>query len=183
MHDRKIYSAEHQLFRESARRFFREEVESNITQWEADGIVPRSFWKKAGAQGFLCSSVPEEYGGAGADFFFNMILSEEGGYGIGASALGIFLQSDVVAYYLLNFASEELKKKWLPLMATGDAISALGLTEPGGGSDLKAITTSARREGDEYVINGQKTFITNGQNCDFVVLACKTDPSKGAMRP
>jgi long-chain-acyl-CoA dehydrogenase len=180
MHDRKIFSAEHQLFRESARRFFREEVEANIVQWEADGIVPRSFWKKAGEQGFLCCSVPEEYGGAGADFFFNMILSEEGGYGIGASALGIFLQSDVVAYYLLNFASEEIKKKWLPQLVTGDAISALGLTEPGGGSDLKAITTSARREGDEYVINGQKTFITNGQNCDVVVLACKTDPSMGA---
>ncbi|ATE66394.1 acyl-CoA dehydrogenase family protein [Rhizorhabdus dicambivorans] len=180
MHDRKIYSSDHEMFRDSARRFFREEVESNITQWEQDGIVPRAFWKKAGAQGLLCCGIPEEYGGPGADFFYNIILSEEGGYGIGASSLGIFMQSDIVAYYLLKHASEELKRRWLPPMVSGDAIGALGMTEPSCGSDLKALRTTARREGGEYVINGQKTFITNGQNCDFVVLACKTDPAKGA---
>src|SRR3546814_398170 len=116
----------------------------------------------------------------GADFFYNIILSEEGGYGIGASSLGIFMQSDIVAYYLLKHASEELKRRWLPAMVSGDGIGALGMTEPSCGSDLKAIRTTARREGTEYVINGQKTFITNGQNCDFIVLACKTDPEKGA---
>lgn len=180
MHSRKIYTTEHQIFRESARRFFREEVETNIAQWEADGIVPRAFWRKAGAQGFLCCGMPQEYGGAGADFFYNIILSEEAGYGIGASALGIFMQSDVVSYYMLNYASEELKQHWLPRLVSGEAISALGLTEPSAGSDLKAIRTTARREGDEYVIDGQKVFITNGQHCDFVILACKTNPDAGA---
>ncbi|ARR55153.1 acyl-CoA dehydrogenase [Rhizorhabdus wittichii DC-6] len=180
MHDRKIYNSDHEMFRASARRFFREEVEANILQWESDGIVPRSFWKKAGAQGLLCCGMPEEYGGPGADFFYNIILSEEGGYGIGSSSLGIFMQSDIVAYYLLKHASEELKRRWLPAMVTGEAIGALGMTEPSCGSDLKALRTTARREGDEYVISGQKTFITNGQNCDFIVLACKTDPAKGA---
>ena len=180
MHDRKIYSSDHQIFRESARRFFREEVEPNIALWEAAGIVPREFWKKAGAQGLLCCGVPEQYGGPGADFSYNILLSEEGGYGIGSASLGIFMQSDIVAYYLLNNASDDLKNRWLPRMVRGESIAALGMTEPGGGSDLKAITTTARREGDEYVINGQKTFITNGQLCDFVVLACKTDANKGA---
>jgi acyl-CoA dehydrogenase len=168
------------MFRDSARRFFREEVEPNIARWEADGIVPREFWEKAGAHGLLCCGVPEEYDGPGADFVYNIILSEEGGYGIGSASLGIFMQSDIVAYYILKHASEELKRRWLPPMVSGKAISALGMTEPSCGSDLKALKTTARREGDEYVINGQKTFITNGQNCDFVVLACKTDPSKGA---
>lgn len=180
MHNRKIYNSDHEMFRDSARRFFREEVEANIEEWEKNGVVPRSFWKKAGAQGLLCCGMPEQYGGPGADFFYNIILSEEGGYGIGASSLGIFMQSDIVAYYLLKHASEELKRRWLPAMVSGDGIGALGMTEPSCGSDLKAIRTTARREGTEYVINGQKTFITNGQNCDFIVLACKTDPEKGA---
>ena len=180
MHNRKIYNSDHEMFRDSARRFFREEVEANIEEWEKNGVVPRSFWKKAGGQGLLCCGMPEEYGGPGADFFYNIILSEEGGYGIGASSLGIFMQSDIVAYYLLKHASEELKRRWLPDMVSGDAIGALGMTEPSCGSDLKALRPTARREGSEYVINGQKTFITNGQNCDFIVLACKTDPEKGA---
>lgn len=180
MHSRKIYNSDHEMFRDSARRFFKEEVEPHIEQWEADGVPPRSFWKKAGANGFLCSGMPEQYGGSGADFFYNIILSEEGGYGIGSGSLGIFMQSDIVAYYLLQHGSEALKDRWLPPMVTGDAIGALGMTEPGCGSDLKAITTTARREGDEYVITGQKTFISNGQSCDFVILACKTDPAKGA---
>ena len=179
MHDRTIYTSEHDLFRASVRRFFKEEVESNISQWEADGIVPRAFWRKAGDQGFLCCGVPDEFGGPGADFFYNIILSEEAGYGIGASSLGIFMQSDIIAYYMLNHASSELKAKWLPPMVTGEVISALGMTEPGCGSDLKALKTTAVRDGDSYVINGQKTFITNGQNCDFILLACKTDRSKG----
>jgi len=180
MHGRSIYTSDHETFRESVRRFFREEVEPNIARWEAAGIVPREFWQKAGTRGLLCGGLPEQYGGAGADYLYNVILSEEGGYGIGSASLGIFMQSDVVAYYLLHHASDELKDKWLPRMVTGEAISALGMTEAGGGSDLKAIRTTARRVGNEYVISGQKTFITNGQNCDFVVLACKTDPSKGA---
>lgn len=180
MHARKIFDSDHAMFRDSARRFFREEVEANIAEWEKDGIVPRSFWKKAGTHGFLCCGIPEKYGGPGADFFYNIILSEEGGYGIGSSSLGIFMQSDIVAYYILKHGSDELKTRWLPGMVSGDVIGALGMTEPSCGSDLKALKTSARRDGSDYVINGQKTFITNGQNCDFVVLACKTDPDKGA---
>jgi acyl-CoA dehydrogenase len=180
MHSRKIYSDTHNMFRDSARRFFREEVEPNIEKWEHDGMVPRAFWTKAGAHGILCCGIPEEFGGPGADFFYNIILSEEGGYGIGSGSLGIFIQSDIVAYYLLKHASDELKAKWLPKMVSGEAVGALGMTEPGSGSDLKALKTTARRDGDEYVINGQKTFITNGQHCDFIVLACKTDPSLGA---
>jgi long-chain-acyl-CoA dehydrogenase len=168
------------MFRASVRRFFAQEVEPNIAQWEKDGIVPRALWTMAGAQGFLCCGIPEEYGGPGADFSYNIILSEEGGYGIGAGSLGIFMQSDIVAYYIFNHGTDALKRKWLPPMVAGEAISALGMSEPGAGSDLKAIRTTARREGDEYVINGQKVFITNGQNCDFVVLACKTDPAMGA---
>ena len=179
MHQRKVYTSDHELFRGSVRRFLKAEVEPNIAQWETDGIVPRSFWKKAGDQGFLCCGVPDQYGGSGADFFYNIILSEEGGYGIGSSSLGIFMQSDVCAYYIMNHASEELKDRWLPSMVSGEAISALGMTEPGCGSDLKALKTTAIRDGDSYVINGQKTFITNGQCCDFILLACKTDPSKG----
>lgn len=135
--------------------------------------------KKAGDQGFLCCGVPGQYGGPGADFFYNIILSEEGGYGIGSSSLGFFMQSDIVAYYILNHGSQSLKDRWLPPMVSGDAISALGMTEPGCGSDLKALTTTAIRDGDHYVINGQKTFIANGQNCDFVLLACRTDRAKG----
>src|SRR3546814_8572373 len=124
--------------------------------------------------------MPEAYGWPGAHFFYNIFRSEEWGYGIGSASLGIFMQSDIVAYYLLKHGSEELKARWLPDMVSGDAIGALGMTEPSCGSDLKALRTTARRDGSDYVINGQKTFITNGQNCDFVVLACKTDPDKGA---
>lgn len=180
MHDRKIYDGDQQIFRQSVRRFLREEVEPNIQSWEAAGIVPREFWLKAGAQGFLCCGMPEEYGGPGANFFYNIIISEEMGYGIGSGSLGITMQSDIVSYYMLRYASDALKRYWLPRMITGEAISALGMTEPSAGSDLKAIRTVARREGDEYVISGQKTFISNGQNCDFVILACKTDPAAGA---
>ncbi|WP_417518623.1 acyl-CoA dehydrogenase family protein [Marinobacter sp.] len=178
--NRAVYSSDHELFRTNARRFFREELEPNIDQWEKDEIMPRSFWEKAGANGFLCCGVPEEYGGPGADFLYNMIFSEETGYALGGASVGFSVQADIVAYYLLHAGTEEQKKYWLPRMVTAESIASIGLTEPGCGSDLKAMRTSAVRDGDEYVINGQKTFITNGQNCDFVLLACSTDPSKGA---
>lgn len=180
MQNRAIYSSDHELFRTNARRFFREELEPNIEQWEKDEIIPRSFWEKAGANGFLCCGVPEEYGGPGADFLYNMVLSEETGYAIGGASVGFSVQADIVAYYLLHAGTEEQKKYWLPRMVTAESIASIGLTEPGCGSDLKAMRTTAVRDGDEYVINGQKTFITNGQNCDFCLVACSTDPSKGA---
>lgn len=180
MLDRKVYSTEHGLFRDSIRRFFREELEPNIEQWEQDGAIPKAFWEKAGSHGFLCCGVPEEYGGLGADFLYNMVVSEEAGYAVGGASVGFSVPADIVSYYLLHAATEEQKKYWLPRMVSGQSIASIGLTEPGCGSDLKALRTSAVRDGDEYVINGQKTFITNGQNCDFVLVACSTDPSKGA---
>ena len=180
MHDRAIFNSDHELFRSNARRFFREELEPNIESWENAGRLPKEFWLKAGKNGFHCCGIPEEYGGPGADFLYNMILSEEVGYAIGGASVGFSVSSDIVAYYLLHSGSEEQKKYWLPRMVTGESIPAIGMTEPGCGSDLKAVRTSAVRDGDDYVINGQKTFITNGQNCDFVLLACSTDPEAGA---
>ena len=180
MHDRAIFNSDHELFRSNARRFFREELEPNIESWEKAGRLPKEFWLKAGENGFHCCGIPEEYGGPGADFLYNMILSEEVGYAIGGASVGFSVSSDIVAYYLLHSGSEEQKKYWLPRMVTGESIPAIGMTEPGCGSDLKAVRTSAVRDDDDYVINGQKTFITNGQNCDFVLLACSTDPEAGA---
>ena len=180
MHNRAIYSSDHELFRSNARRFFREELEPNIDQWEQDGVLPREFWLKAGSNGFHCCGIPEQYGGPGADFLYNMVLSEEVGYAIGGASVGFSVSSDIVAYYLLHNGSEEQKQRWLPPMVSGEAIAAIGMTEPGCGSDLKAVRTSAVKAGDEYVINGQKTFITNGQNCDFILLACSTNPQEGA---
>ena len=180
MHDRAIFNSDHELFRSNARRFFREELEPNIDQWEKEGRIPKAFWRQAGEMGFHCCGIPEEYGGPGADFLYNMILSEEVGYAIGGASVGFSVSSDIVAYYLLHAGSEAQKKYWLPRMVTAESIAAIGMTEPGCGSDLKAVRTTAVREGDDYVINGQKTFITNGQNCDFVLLACSTDPEAGA---
>lgn len=179
MQNRSIYNSDHELFRENARRFFRSELEPNIEQWEEDSVVPRSLWEKAAENGFLCCGVPEEYGGPGADFLYNMVLSEETGYAIGGASVGFSVQADIVAYYLLSAGTEDQKKYWLPKMVTAEKIAAIGMTEPGVGSDLKNLRTTAVRDGDEYVINGQKTFITNGQNCDFVLVACTTDPSAG----
>jgi acyl-CoA dehydrogenase len=179
MQSRSIYNSDHELFRENVRRFFRAELEPNIEQWEKQSVVPRSLWEKAAENGFLCCGVPEEYGGPGADFLYNMVLSEETGYAIGGASVGFSVQADIVAYYLLSAGSEEQKKYWLPKMVTAEKIAAIGMTEPGVGSDLKNLRTTAVRDGDEYVINGQKTFITNGQNCDFVLVACTTDPSAG----
>jgi len=180
MHNRAIYNSDHELFRSNARRFFREELEPNIEKWEEEGRLPREFWEKAGEMGFHCCGIPEEYGGPGADFLYNMVLSEEVGFAVGGASVGFSVSSDIVAYYLLHNGSEEQKQRWLPEMVTGKSIAAIGMTEPGCGSDLKAVKTSAVRDGDEWVINGQKTFITNGQNCDFVLVACSTDPTQGA---
>ena len=180
MHNRAIFNSDHELFRSNARRFFREELEPNIAKWEDEGVLPKKFWLQAGANGFHCCGIPEEYGGPGADFFYNMVLSEEVGYAIGGASVGFSVSSDIVAYYLLNSGTEEQKHQWLPKMVTGESIAAIGMTEPGCGSDLKALRTSAIRDGDEYVINGQKTFITNGQNCNFILLACSTNPDAGA---
>ena len=180
MKNRPIYDADHELFRDNVRRFFRTELEPRVEEWENAGIVPRKFWRDAGELGLLCCGIPEEYGGPGADFKYNMICSEEIGYAIGGGSCGFSLQSDITAYYILNHASEELKLRWLPGMVSGEVISAIAMTEPGAGSDLQAIRTTAIRDGDEYILNGQKTFITNGQHADLCIVVCKTDPELGS---
>jgi alkylation response protein AidB-like acyl-CoA dehydrogenase len=175
---RTIFADEHDIYREAARKFIEAEITPYHAEWEKAGIVPRELWRKAGEAGFLCTNVPEEYGGTGAGFLYNVVLTEELGRA-GATGPGFAVHSDMVATYILSFGTEEQKEQWLPKMVSGEAIGAIGLTEPGGGSDLKALRTRAERNGDEYVINGQKTYISNGQLCDLVVLACKTDPEAG----
>jgi alkylation response protein AidB-like acyl-CoA dehydrogenase len=176
---RTLFSDEHQMFRDAARRFITAEIVPFHGDWEKLGMVPRELWRKAGTAGLLCPNVPEEYGGPGAGFLYNVVIAEELGRA-GATGPGFTVHSDMVASYILGFGTDAQKKQWLPGMVSGDIIGALGLTEPVAGSDLKAMRTRAVREGNEYVINGQKTYISNGQLCDIVVLACKTDPEAGA---
>lgn len=176
---RNAFSEEHELYRNSVRKFIAAELTPHHRQWEKDGMVSRDVWLKAGAAGLLCSNAPEEYGGAGADFKYNAVLTEELGRA-GITGPGFAVHSDMAASYILNFGNNDQKKQWLPKMASGETIAALGLTEPGAGSDLKAIKTTATGDGDDYIINGQKVYISNGQLCDIVILACKTDPAAGA---
>lgn len=176
---RPLYGEEHEIYRDSVRRFIETAIKPHHRKWEQAGVVSREVWLQAGQNGFLCSNAPEAFGGAGADFRYNAVFTEELGYA-GVTGPGFAVHSDMAANYILNFGNDEQKAKWLPKMASGECIAALGLSEPGAGSDLKAIKTSAVREGDHYVINGQKTYISNGQLADIVILACKTDPSAGA---
>lgn len=176
---RTLFDAEHESFRESVRRFIAERVMPHHAEWEKEGQVPRSLWHEAGKLGLLLCNVPEEWGGMGGDFLHSAILIEEFARA-GATGPTFYLHSDVVAPYLVDFGSEEQKRKWLPRMATGEVVVALGMSEPSGGSDLQAMRTSARRDGDDYVINGQKVFITNGHSADLLLLACKTDPNARA---
>lgn len=172
---RQIFSPDHELFRATVRRFIEEHVTPFHAQWEKDGQVPAELWLKAGELGLLCCNVPEEYGGLGGDFLYSAILIEEMARA-GATGPTFYLHSDIVAPYLVDFGTEEQKRKWLPKMASGEVIAALGMSEPSGGSDVQAMRTQAIRDGDHYVINGQKVFITNGHTADLLVLACKTDP-------
>lgn len=168
------YSEEHKIFRQSIRKFFEKEVIPYVDEWEEAGIVPRSAWKKMGDQGFLCTSVPEEYGGLGADFLYSVIGIEEL-VRTRHSGLAAPLHSDVVVPYITSFASEELKHKYLPGCISGDIITSVAMTEPNAGSDLAGMRTTAVEDGDHVVINGQKTFISNGIISDLVVLAAR-DP-------
>ncbi|MFI6899735.1 acyl-CoA dehydrogenase family protein [Nonomuraea sp. NPDC050394] len=177
---RDLFDDEHLLFQETVREFMTREVLPHHDQWEKDGIVPREVWKKAGEIGMFGFAVPEEYGGAGiTDFRYNAIITEEI-IRTGASGLGWGLHNDVVAPYLVELTDEEQKQRWLPGFVSGELITAIAMTEPGAGSDLQGIRTTAIRDGDHYVVNGQKTFITNGINSDLVVIVAKTDPDEGA---
>lgn len=174
---RPFFTEEHELFQESLRKFLQREAEPYFEEWEKNGIVPREFWKKVGENGFLCSWIDEKYGGLGLDFGFSVILAEEFER-IGSGMTGFPTHSDVVAPYISSFGSEEQKQKYLPRFVTGELITAVAMTEPGAGSDLASIKTTAIDRGDYYVLNGSKTFITNGVQADVYVVACKTDPTK-----
>jgi alkylation response protein AidB-like acyl-CoA dehydrogenase len=176
---RTLFSAEHEAFRSTVRGFVESELMLHHAQWEKDGVVPQSAWQKAGALGLLCCDLPETYGGSGADWLYNAVVIEELARA-GMSGPGFMIHSEMVAPYILSWGSEELKQTWLPRMARGEAIGAIAMTEPGAGSDLKNIRTRAARDGDDYVIDGQKVYISNGQSCTFTVTACKTDPNAGA---
>lgn len=179
MIDRKLFSAEHEIFRAQVARFMEREIVPFHEQWEKDGQIAREAWNKAGATGLLCPTVPEEYGGAGADFLFSAIVLEELAR-VGATGPGFGLHSDIVAPYILHYGSEDQKRTWLPRMVSGEAVGAIAMTEPGAGSDLQGVRTSAVPDGDSLVVNGSKTFITNGQHADLVLLVTKTDPAEGA---
>lgn len=170
---RTIFSAEHEAFRDSARKFFEHEVAPHHSGWEDAGVAPREVWRKAGQAGFLCTTLPESCGGSGADRLFAAILIEEQAR-LGLSGPGFSTHSDIVAPYILNYGTPAQQQAWLPGMARGELIGAIVLTEPGAGSDLRAMRTSAIRQGDEWILNGQKTFITNGQCADILVVAAKS---------
>ena len=176
---RTVFEPEHELFRDSVRKFLEAEAIPYHEQWEKDGEVDRALWQKAGAQGFLVPTAPEEYGGVGVDFRYNVIVTEEVARA-GLSGVGWGLHSDIVVPYILEFGSAAQKDKYIPTCVTGDIVTAIAMTEPGTGSDLQGIKTTAVLDGDEYVINGSKTFISNGQQADLIIVAARTDPAGGA---
>ena len=175
---RAVYREDHEMLRETVRRFLDKECKPRQAQWDKDGRVDRETWLKAGREGLLCPTLSEEWGGGGGDFGHAAVIVEEVGRS-GVSGLGFGLHSDVVAPYIARLGTPEQKARWLPGCASGEVILAIAMSEPGAGSDLRAIRTTARREGDEYLINGAKTFISNGLNCDLVVVVAKTDPEVG----
>ena len=171
---RTAYTEDHEAFRQTVRRFLEAEVAPHQAEWADAGIVPKDLWPKAGALGMLCPTVPEAYGGLGLDFGYNAIVDEESAY-YGRVTTGFSLQSDIVCNYLVSYGSDEQKAKWLPKMVAGEVITAIAMTEPGTGSDLQAMRTTAKKDGNHYVINGSKTYITNGQNADLILVCVKTD--------
>jgi len=175
MSARPVFDEDLNLFRDQVRKFYDRALTPHMDRWEQDGIIGRDFWLACGEAGLLCPGVPAEYGGLGLDFRYNAVISEELFYA--GSSAGITLQSDIVADYIANYGSEEQKQQWLPKMVSGEAITAIAMTEPGAGSDLQGVRTTARREGNEYVVNGSKTYITNGQNADLIIVVAKTDPN------
>ena len=174
-----IYTEEHEVFRRAFKKFVEKELVPHIEEWEEKGEVPREVWKKLGAQGYLCPWLEERYGGAGADFACSVIINEELAWA--GAGVSVGLHSDIIAPYIASYGSEEQKQRWLPGCASGDIVLAIAMTEPGAGSDLQAIRTTAVKEGNCYVLNGQKTFISNGISADLVIVVCKTDP--GAEPP
>jgi acyl-CoA dehydrogenase len=173
--DRTLFTEEHDAFRKAFKQFVEREIAPNQARWREQGQVDREVWRKAGAQGFLCTWMEEKYCGPGGDFLYAAIVMEELATAY-ESGFAMALHSDIIVPYIYSFGSDEQKQKWLPGCASGEIVTALGMTEPGTGSDVAGITTTAVKDGDDYVINGAKTFISNGQLCDLVVVAAKTDP-------
>ncbi|MEE4451018.1 acyl-CoA dehydrogenase family protein [Novosphingobium resinovorum] len=176
--ERGCYGEEHAMFRDSVRKFFAQHLLPNLDRFEDQREVDRDFWRAAGAAGLLCPTVPEAYGGLGLDFRYNAVVTEELSYA--GSSASLPLQSDIIADYFVDFGTEEQKLRYLPGMVDGSVVTAIAMTEPGAGSDLKGIKTSARRDGGDYVINGSKTYISSGKHCDVVIVLAKTDPDLGA---
>jgi long-chain-acyl-CoA dehydrogenase len=176
--ERTIFTDEHRMFRDAFRRFVEKEIAPHHEQWEKDGIVPRELWCRAGENGFLGTQVPEDYGGGGVnDFRYNTIITEEL-IRVGASGVGFGLHNDITIPYILHYGSEDQKRRYLPKMVSGEVISAIAMTEPNTGSDLAGVRTTAIRQNGHYVVNGQKTFITNGINGDLVITVAKTNPEE-----
>ncbi|WP_366514918.1 acyl-CoA dehydrogenase family protein [Solimonas terrae] len=178
---RTLFSSEHEDFRSSFRRFLEDECVPQNERWEEQQFVDRAAWQRAGELGFLCVTMPEEFGGAGVDRRYSVILMEEQGRA-GLSGPGWGLHSDIVANYINSFGTREQKLKWLPPMARGEVITAIAMTEPGTGSDLQAVKTWAQDDGDDLIINGSKIFITNGYNCDMAIVVCKTGDRDGGAK-
>ena len=178
--ERTIFEEEHEQFRSSIRSFLEREAVPHVSEWEHEGIVDRALFKKAGASGFLAMSAPTEFGGGGVnDFRYNLVIDEEVQYlGLGGAGLGLTLHNDICLPYFLTLANEEQKARWLPGICSGELITAVAMSEPGMGSDLASMATTAIRDGDHYLVNGAKTFITNGINADLVITAVKTDPTQ-----
>jgi acyl-CoA dehydrogenase len=172
---RSVFREDHEQFREQARRFIEKEIVPNLHAWEQAGIVPKEIWRKAGAIGLLCSTVPEAYGGSEGDFGHSAVMIEELAR-VNATAIGFTTHSEIVAPYIVAYGTEEQKQRWLPRMVSGELIGVIAMSEPGIGSDLRSMRTSARLDGEDYVVNGQKTFITNGGNAGLMVTATKLDP-------
>jgi alkylation response protein AidB-like acyl-CoA dehydrogenase len=179
MIERTLFNADHEQFRTSFRKFLEKEVVEQHMAWEEQGFVDRDVWLKAGANGFLCTSMAEAYGGAGADKLFQVVLMEEVAR-VNATGLGFGLHSEIVAPYIERYGSDDQKARYLPKMASGEMISAIAMSEPAAGSDLQGIRTTATKDGDDYLINGSKTFITNGWHADLVIVVAKTNPAAGA---
>ena len=175
---RLAFNEDHAMFRDTVRKVFDRELLPNLERYEVEGIVDRKFWQACGEAGMLCPTVKEEYGGLGLDFGYNAVIDEELAYA--GSSAGITLQNDITAEYIETYGSEEQKQKYLPKMVSGEIITAIAMTEPGAGSDLQGVRTTARRDGNHYVINGSKTYITNGQNADLIIVVAKTNPDLGA---
>jgi acyl-CoA dehydrogenase len=167
------------MFQETARRFMQTEVAPNVARWDEEGCVDRELWNKAGELGLLCPSIPSEYGGGDGNFAFEKVLIEEQGRA-GCSAWGLSLHNGIVAHYILHYGTEAQKKEWLPKLASGELVSAIAMTEPGTGSDLQSVRTTAIADGDDYVINGSKVFITNGQQAGLIIVVAKTNPNEKA---